>query len=211
MWEGHSIEDVATPDGFKRDPELVHRFYNERRRRLLDGVEPNAAHLALARLEREFPGEVTVVTQNIDDLHERAGSKRLIHMHGELLKSRCTLCGHLHECREDTCIMTLCDGCGTIGRVRPHVVWFGEIPLHMDEIAGLVSRADCFVSVGTSGVVYPAAGYVMLARAVKARTVEINLEESEGTSMFEEHRRGKAGELVPQFVDEILAVTREGG
>lgn len=211
MWEGHSIEDVATPDGFKRDPELVHRFYNERRRKLLDGVEPNAAHLALARLEREFPGEVTVVTQNIDDLHERAGSKRLIHMHGELLKSRCTLCGHLHECREDTCIMTLCDGCGTIGRVRPHVVWFGEIPLHMDEIAGLVSRADCFVSVGTSGVVYPAAGYVMLARAVKARTVEINLEESEGTSMFEEHRRGKAGELVPQFVDEILAVTREGG
>jgi NAD-dependent deacetylase len=211
LWEGHSIEDVATPEGFRRDPELVHRFYNERRHKLLGGVVPNAAHLALARLEREFPGEVTVVTQNIDDLHERAGTRRLLHMHGELLKARCTLCGHVHECREDTCVMSLCDGCGSLGRIRPHVVWFNEIPLHLDEIAGLVSRAELFLSVGSSGVVYPAAGYVLLARAAGARTVEINLEESEGTSMFEEHRRGKASELVPALVEEILAGAREGG
>lgn len=205
LWEGHPVEDVATPEGFERDPGLVHEFYNQRRSKLLDGIEPNAAHLALARLEREFDGEVTIVTQNIDDLHERAGSRRLLHMHGELMKSRCKRCGDVETCREEMGVESVCSCCKKAGGLRPHVVWFGEIPFHMDRITSLLSRARWFLSIGTSGLVYPAAGFVMIADAAGARTVEINLDESAGTSRFSESRRGPAGELVPQFVEELLA------
>lgn len=211
LWEGHPVEDVATPEGFARDPELVHSFYNGRRSKLLGGIEPNAAHLALARLEREFAGDVTVVTQNIDDLHERAGSRCLLHMHGELLKSRCGNCGTVAECRQDLQTGVACGCCGKSGGLRPHVVWFGEMPFHLDEITGLLCRAGLFLSIGTSGLVYPAAGFVATARAAGARTVEINLEQSAGTICFGESRRGAAGELVPAFVDELLAGGDDAG
>jgi NAD-dependent deacetylase len=205
LWEGHPVEEVATPEGFARNPQLVHQFYNARRRSLLDGIEPNAAHRALARLESDYPGEVTVVTQNIDDLHERAGSRSLLHMHGELLRCRCNHCGHLADCRQDLEVGSACDHCGIGGGLRPDVVWFGEIPFHMDEIVERLRRAGVFVSIGTSGQVYPAAGFVAMAAAAGARTIEINLEESAGSGNFNESRRGQAGELVPRLVDELLA------
>jgi NAD-dependent deacetylase len=208
LWEGHAVEDVATPEGFARNPALVHEFYNGRRRRLMAGIEPNAAHLALARLEREYDGEVTVVTQNIDDLHERAGSERLVHMHGELLKSRCDYCGDVEECRVDLGVESSCSCCRRTGGLRPHVVWFGEMPFEMDRITSLVAGAGLFLSIGTSGLVYPAAGLVLIAAGAGARTVEINLDESAGTSGFSESRRGAAGELVPKFVEELLAESR---
>lgn len=204
LWEGHRVEDVATPEGFARDAETVHRFYNARRRRLLE-VEPNAAHLALARLAREWPGELTVVTQNIDDLHERAGSPGVLHMHGELLKSRCTACGAVAPCREDLSRASLCAACGGIDCLRPHVVWFGEMPFHLGEIERALDAADWFVSIGTSGRVYPAAGFVLAARAVGARTIELNLDAGALSSSFDDSRLGPAGELVPAWVEEILA------
>lgn len=205
LWEGHRVEDVATPGAFRRDPDLVHRFYNERRAHLTDGsVRPNAAHIALARLEREFPGSVLLVTQNIDDLHDRAGSKNLIHLHGELLKSRCTACGAVRPCRGNTSTTLVCPACGGAGTLRPHIVWFGEMPFHLDEISAALSRADLFVSIGTSGNVYPAAGFVSMARDAGARTLELNLDASLGSSGFQESRRGPATELVPAWVSEML-------
>jgi NAD-dependent deacetylase len=203
LWEGHRVEDVATPEGFHRDPQLVHEFYNMRREKLLT-VEPNPAHLALARLARELKGELTLVTQNIDDLHERGGSPEVLHMHGELLKSRCTECGAVVECREDLSRASICGACGGIDCLRPHVVWFGEMPFHLDEVACALHRADLFVSIGTSGRVYPAAGFVELAADAGARTLELNLDDSAASEVFSESRRGPASELVPIWVDEIL-------
>lgn len=203
LWEGHRVEDVATPEGFARDAETVHRFYNARRRRLLE-VEPNPAHRALARLAREWPGELTLVTQNIDDLHERAGSPEVLHMHGELLKSRCASCGAVTGCREDLSRASLCAACGGIDCLRPHVVWFGEMPFHLGEIERVLDAADWFVSIGTSGRVYPAAGFVLAARAGGARTLELNLDPGGLSSSFDESRLGRAGELVPAWVAEIL-------
>ena len=204
LWEGHRVEDVATPGGFGRDAEKVHRFYNARRRRLLE-VEPNAAHRALARLAREWPGELTLVTQNIDDLHERAGSPEVLHMHGELLKSRCSLCGAVAACTGDLSRASLCGVCDGIDCLRPHVVWFGEMPFHLGEIERAMQRADWFVSIGTSGRVYPAAGFVLAAAEAGARTIELNLDPGEMSSTFDESRLGPASELVPAWVDEILA------
>ncbi len=204
LWEGHRIEDVATPEGFARDAETVHRFYNGRRRRLLE-VEPNAAHLALARLAREWAGELVLVTQNIDDLHERAGSPEVVHLHGELLKSRCTACGVVRECRDDLSRASLCEVCDGIDCLRPHVVWFGERPFHLGEIEQALDSADWFVSIGTSGRVYPAAGFVLAAKAGGARTLELNLDPGALASSFDESRSGRAGELVPAWVEEVLA------
>jgi NAD-dependent deacetylase len=203
LWEGHRVEDVATPEAFRRDPALVHAFYDARRAKL-GTVEPNAAHKALARLDAEWPGDLLLVTQNVDDLHERAGSKRLIHMHGELAKGWCLACdgrfpwqGSMGECAS-------CPSCRQEGHVRPDIVWFGEMPYDMDRIDGTLQRCDLFVSIGTSGAVYPAAGFVQTARYCGARTLEINLEPSIGSTLFDESRFGKAGELVPQWVTEIL-------
>ncbi len=205
LWEGHRVEEVATPEGFRADPDLVHRFYNQRRERLIDGsVKPNAAHLALARLEKGLNGDLLVVTQNIDDLHERAGSRRLLHLHGELLKSRCTACGSVVACRGKTGLRSGCASCGEVGTVRPHIVWFGEMPFHLEEISAAISRADLFVSIGTSGNVYPAAGFVAWAAEAGVRTLELNLDESSGSSRFDESRRGPATVRVPQWVEEIL-------
>jgi len=206
LWEGQRPEDVATPQAFRKDPELVQRFYNERRAHLIDGsVRPNSAHFALARLEREFPGDVLLVTQNIDDLHERAGSRKLLHLHGELLKSRCTVCGDVAPCRGRLTSGSGCRACHECGTLRPHIVWFGEMPFHLEEIASAISRADLFVSIGTSGNVYPAAGFVAWAKDAGARTLELNLEESQGSACFNESRRGPAGQLVPAWVNELLS------
>lgn len=210
LWEGHRVEDVATPEGFARDAEKVHHFYNQRRHKLLE-VEPNAAHRALARLAREWRGELTLVTQNIDDLHERGGSPEVLHMHGELLKSRCASCGAVAPCREDLSRASLCPACGGIDCLRPHVVWFGEMPFHLGEIERALHGADWFVSIGTSGRVYPAAGFVHAAKAAGARTLELNLDPGDLCSEFHESRRGPAGELVPAWVDEILEDPASGG
>jgi len=206
LWSRVRIEDVATPEACARDPVRVLEFYNMRRSSMTRGnVRPNAAHDALARLEAEWPGEVLVVTQNIDDLHEQAGSRNLLHMHGEMLKVRCATCHNVVEWADDLSIEDSCHACGTMGRMRPHVVWFGEMPLYMDEIYAELDRCRLFISIGTSGNVYPAAGFVQHVRLRgDAHTVELNLEPSEGASMFAEARYGPATELVPAFVETLL-------
>ena len=209
IWSRVRIEDVATPEAFARDPERVHAFYNARRRGLLDpAVRPNSAHAALARLEREWPGGVLLVTQNIDDLHERAGSAPL-HMHGEMLKARCGACATVTPWRCDLTVGTACPSCGATGAMRPDVVWFGEMPLEMERIAAALDGCGLFVSIGTSGNVYPAAGFVREARLAGARAVELNLEPSEGIGAFNEARHGPATKIVPEFVAELLG--RIGG
>ena len=207
IWAKVRIEDVATPEAFARDPEAVHAFYNARRSRLASGtVRPNAAHAALARLEAEWAGEVFIVTQNIDDLHERAGSRNLLHMHGELLKVRCAACGHVVEWRRDLGREHACGACKSAGGLRPHVVWFGEMPLDMERTYEALNQCALFISIGTSGSVYPAAGFVRHVRmAGSARTVELNLEPSEGASLFAETLHGPATKVVPAFVGRILA------
>lgn len=208
LWEEHRIEDVATPEGYFRNPELVHRFYNDRRRQLLSGnVEPNAAHLALAELEEKHSGDVLVVTQNIDNLHERAGSRNLIHMHGELLKMRCENSHKTLPFAENSTAKTLCSCCKPSAPIRPHIVWFGEMPLDMDRIYKALSRCSLFISIGTSGNVYPAAGFVQEARSAGAHTVELNLEPSIVNNAFEQHHYGPATEVVPEFVQGLLDKT----
>jgi NAD-dependent deacetylase len=205
IWARHRIEDVATPEAFARDPEAVHAFYNARRRGLLDSaIQPNAAHRALAELEQRWPGPVLLVTQNIDDLHERAGSRNLIHMHGEILKARCTACGSVRPWRDDLSTDLPCPACANAGGMRPDVVWFGEMPLAMDRIYEALADVELFISIGTSGAVYPAAGFVAEARAAGAHTVELNLEPSEGAQHFAEARHGPASEIVPAYVQELL-------
>jgi NAD-dependent deacetylase len=203
LWEGHRVEDVATPEAFARDPALVHMFYNARRAALA-AVEPNAAHLALARLDEEWPGEFLLVTQNVDNLHERAGSKRLIHMHGENCKGWCLACDAHFPWEGEMDQASGCPQCAATGQVRPDIVWFGEMPYEMERIEEALRECDLFVSIGTSGAVYPAAGFVQTARYCGARTLEMNLDPSQGSIFFEESRMGKASELVPPFVDELL-------
>ena len=205
LWEEHRVEDVATPEAFRRDPDLVQRFYNLRRAQLRE-VQPNAAHIALARLQAEFDGDVSIITQNVDDLHERGGALDVIHMHGELGKMRCVNCSTVHLWPGDCTQASPCPACGRAPALRPHIVWFGEMPFQMDDILGKLAACDLFISVGTSGNVYPAAGFVAEVRAVgHAHTIEVNLEPSAGVSYFGECRHGRAGELVPKLVDELLA------
>jgi NAD-dependent deacetylase len=203
LWEGHRVEDVATPEAFARDPTLVHAFYDARRAKL-DTVLPNDAHRALARLDSEWPGELLLVTQNVDDLHERAGSKRLLHMHGELTKGWCLRCNERFGWAGPMGSSAQCPSCDTAGIVRPDIVWFGEMPYEMERIDEALRNCDLFVSIGTSGAVYPAAGFVQTARYCGARTLEMNLEPSLGSYMFDESRNGPAGELVPAWVEELL-------
>ena len=203
LWEGHRVEDVATPEAFVRDPALVHQFYDARRARLGE-VEPNAAHDALARLDAEWPGELLIVTQNVDDLHERAGATRLLHMHGQVLKGWCLRCNERFAWEGAMGDRAACPSCETVGMVRPDIVWFGEMPYEMERIEAALRRADLFVSVGTSGAVYPAAGFVQTARYVGAATLEMNLEPSLGSSYFAETRIGAAGVLVPEWVAGML-------
>lgn len=197
MWDNHRVEDVATPEAFDRDPELVHRFYNHRRAALAS-VEPNAAHLALSRIEKQSESFL-LITQNVDDLHERAGSKNLLHMHGELLKKRCVQCHKISSQQTDLTLKSSCEHCERIGTLRPHIVWFGEMPLFMDEIMLALMQCDLFVSIGTSGTVYPAAGFVEIANQSGAHTVELNLEPSDQNSQFKQSIHGPASELVAAF------------
>lgn len=212
LWAKHDISEVATPEAYARNPAKVQGFYNERRRGVVD-AQPNAAHAALARLERELPvrlpgSDVLVVTQNIDPLHERAGTKNLVHMHGELLRAWCQACDTRHPWQADLSQDTACPTCAATARLRPDIVWFGEMPYQMERIEDALFQCDLFVSIGTSGNVYPAAGFVKGARSVGAHTVEINLEPSDGASQFDDCRHGPAGVLVPAFVDEVLARVR---
>ena len=235
MWEGHRVEDVATPEAYARDPALVHQFYDARRAQLA-AVEPNAAHVALARLDAEWPGELLIVTQNVDDLHERAGTKRLVHMHGELTRGWCLACDERFAWAGDISPQSVrpepveglslvgqeekeqsfdklrtngnfCPACCTTGHVRPDIVWFGEMPYGMEAIETALRECDLFVSIGTSGAVYPAAGFVQTAKYVGAATLEINLEPSQGSIFFDERRFGLAGVEVPNWVGEVLHCT----
>ena len=203
IWEQHKVEDVATPEAFARDPDLVLRFYDMRRAAIQEKM-PNAAHHAIARLDTGWPGELLIVTQNVDDLHERAGARRVLHMHGEHLNAWCTACGERSSWREPLIERPPCPLC-EVRALRPDVVWFGEMPYRMDEIYAALRQADLFVSIGTSGAVYPAAGFVRDARELGAATLELNLERSQGSAWFEESRLGPASELVPAWVEEMLA------
>lgn len=203
LWEEHRIEDVATPEAFHRDPALVQRFYNARRAQLKDSqVQPNAAHLALAELEKHWEGDFLLVTQNVDNLHRRAGSSNVLHMHGRLDQVFCLSCEETSDWVEDLGIHDPCPFCGIRGALRPNIVWFGEMPHHMDEIYAALEKADYFISIGTSGNVYPAAGFVELAW--KARKIEINVKDTEISRAFGEHLIGPASVEVPKLVKQIL-------
>lgn len=202
LWTRYDLNAVATPEGFARDPALVHEFYNARRANCAE-ADPNEAHYALARLERDFPGEVLIVTQNVDDLHERAGSRAVIHMHGELRRALCAACGQRWNAPATMRPHDPCPACGRAA-TRPDVVWFGEFPYHMERIDAALTGADLFVAIGTSGNVYPAAGFVREARAMGAMTLELNLDPSDTAPDFDEARHGPATRIVPAWVDDVL-------
>lgn len=203
LWENHPVAEVATPEGFDRNPPLVYEFYNQRRRQLLsDEIKPNPAHTALAKFEHEFNGSFLLVTQNVDNLHERAGSQNLLHMHGELLKMRCLNSEMVYDLRQDLNLDSECKCCRSPGNLRPHIVWFGEMPFHMNEINAALEACDIFIAIGTSGNVYPASGFYQKAKIRKATTVELNLEATD--SSFDEHIYGPASKVVPAYFEQLL-------
>jgi NAD-dependent deacetylase len=207
LWTQYNLEEVASIDGYERNRALVLDFYNARRRNLA-GAAPNPAHYALARLEsalEDAGGELILCTQNVDDLHERAGSRSVIHMHGELTKSRCHVCGAQASFDRDIALDAACTRCGRVGEMRPHVVWFGEVPLQLHLIQEGLERAEAFVAIGTSGSVYPAAGFVAEARALGLRTMEINLEPSDNAFLFDEKVYGPASQAVPVWAETLIA------
>lgn len=208
VWSMYDLREVATPEGFARDPDKVHAFYNMRRKVHRD-ARPNAAHEALARLELELPGKrggrLTLVTQNVDELHELAGHQDVIHMHGEALKVRCERCGHVERFTGELSTALACTACAEAGGLRPHVVWFGETPMYLRRIQEELERADLFAAIGTSGTVYPAAGFVAEARRRGVPTVEINLEPSETARVFDQGVYGPATETVPAWVERLLS------
>ncbi len=203
LWENHDPMEIATPEAFARNPELVYRFYNARRAQLAT-VEPNSAHEAIARLQASLGSVVCLVTQNVDDLHERGGSDQVCHMHGELAAALCQHCGERYPTMESFDAGTACARCSKVGGLRPDVVWFGEMPYHMDEIDAHLGVCDLFIAIGTSGAVYPAAGFVQVAASAGALTVEVNLERSDVADLFHYHYQGSATEQVPLLVDELL-------
>lgn len=200
LWEGRRVEEVATPEAYYENPDLVQDFYNQRRQQLLSGqVFPNAAHQALAKFERAHEGEFCLVTQNVDNLHQLAGSKTIYPMHGELLKARCTNCEAVIENKQDLSNQVSCMDCSSVGQMRPHIVWFGEMPLYMVEIENRLSQCDVFVSIGTSSVVYPAAGFSQIAKSYGAECIELNLEPSATATVFDYGEYGPATDIVPKF------------
>ncbi len=211
IWAKVRIEDVATPEAFEKDPERVQEFYNARRRGFLSqSVQPNAAHQALADLERRWSKDLLVVTQNIDDLHERAGTRSLVHMHGELLKVRCARTGQVYPWRRDVTPEDACECCGSTGTLRPNVVWFGEIPFDLDRIYAALQCCSRFIAIGTSGQVHPAAGFVSEARrGGRARMVLLNAEATDTSPLFDEQVLGPASRIVPEYVEKLLAENRD--
>ena len=205
IWTKFDLEEVATPEGFERDPVKVHDFYNARRRNVLS-AKPNDAHLALARLEQSRKHNVTIVTQNIDDLHERAGSRNILHMHGEIVRALCHNCGVKWDATDEMSPYDRCPDCNT-AYTRPDVVWFGVIPYHLDEIRDLLDETDLFVAIGTSGEVHPASSFVQLAAMAGASTLDLNLDSSDTTIFFKESRRGPATQIVPAWVNEVIGST----
>lgn len=207
LWNRVNLEEVATLEAWHRDKKKVLDFYNETRGMFrAAGVHPNDAHKALARLEREYDGEVTIITQNIDPLHEMAGSKRVIHMHGRDGEIRCMACKTVFVSDQNLTPASVCPNCGAVGELRPDIVWFGEMPMHLEEIYAVLERCGLFLAIGTSGEVYPAAGFVLHVRrhAPRARTVELNLEPTDNKSLFHEHIYGPATETVPPYVTRVL-------
>ncbi|MCC3861503.1 NAD-dependent deacylase [Pseudemcibacter aquimaris] len=207
LWKGIRVEEVASPVAFENQPDVVHSFYNKRKEKLLaPSVQPNDAHFAIKRLQDEWPGGVTLVTQNVDDLHERGGSTDIIHMHGELLKGRCTNCADVFPWEGDMDVHSECPKCHSTGTVRVHVVWFGEMPLMMPEIEDALLKCGLFISIGTSGNVYPAAGFVQVViQNPASQTVELNLEPSLNAHQFTHGIYGPATKIVPEFVDNLLS------
>ena len=205
LWEGHTIEEVATLQGFIRNPNLVHHFYNERRKALNHpSIKPNKAHFALSKLQKEWKGEVCVITQNVDNLHERAKQEGVIHMHGELLKISCLHCENIFEWKKNTNTALSCPECSKIKSLRPHIVWFGETPFEIKVIDEKLAKASLFISIGTSGNVYPAAGFVEQALLAGAQTIEINLQPSINQKLFQKTIYGKATKMIPLFVEQLL-------
>ena len=203
LWNNHRVEDVATIEAYFRNPDYVHQFYNEMRPELF-AAKPNAAHLAITKLQKEYPANTSVVTQNVDTLHEKAGNKNIYHIHGQINQIVCLNCGHVFETWGDVSSEDKCEQCGVAGMLKPNIVFFGENLLYMDTVDRLLSSCDLFVSVGTSGVVYPAAGFVQIAKFAGADTIEFNLETTSNNYMFDRHVTGPAGTTLPQFVDELL-------
>lgn len=205
LWENHRVEEVATPEAFEQNPSLVYRFYNARRAQLRqDEVKPNAAHEALAKLENAFGSNLMLVTQNVDDLHERGGSKSVYHMHGKLLSARCAISLQAFDWHDSFDHTTKCPCCNRV-TLRPDIVWFGEMPMYMEEIYGALSKADVFIAIGTSGNVYPAAGFVQVAKESGAHTIEANLEPGVTNALFDESMTGLASHIVPKWVDDLIS------
>lgn len=205
LWETHPVEEVATPEAFQANPDLVYRFYNQRRAQLLDPkVLPNPAHKALAVLEKKLGDDFLLVTQNVDNLHEEAGNKRVIHMHGELQKVRCLVTGNIFITTSNVDASTPCECCGSVGNLRPHIVWFGEEPLEIERIFDALQQTEVFLSVGTSGAVYPAAMFVRVAKEFGAKTIQINLEDADNSYYFDQTLLGRAGDILPGFVDSFV-------
>jgi NAD-dependent deacetylase len=206
LWEGHRVEDVATPEAFARDPVMVQRFYNMRRRDLLsEHIRPNPGHLALAELEQACTGSFLLITQNVDNLHERGGSQNLLHMHGELLVCICQVCGHHFRVVDDIAVDDACGRCGHTGGLRPDIVWFGEMPKYMDMIHHALAECDLLLSAGTSGNVYPAAGFAQIARQAGASLVEVNLQDTGISGQFHRHYQGPSGDVLPELVSCLKA------
>ncbi|MBP5353416.1 MAG: NAD-dependent deacylase [Alphaproteobacteria bacterium] len=204
LWNNHRVEDVATIEAYWRNPDYVHQFYNEMRPELYN-AKPNPAHLCITELQKKYPAHIAVVTQNVDTLHEKAGNQNVFHIHGQINQIVCMNCGHVFETWGDVSSEDKCEHCGTTGMLKPNIVFFGESLLYMDQVDRLLNSCDLFVSVGTSGVVYPAAGFVQFAKMFGADTYEFNMEETSNNSLFDKHIYGPAGTTLPQFVQQLLA------
>lgn len=208
LWNNHKVEDVATIEAYWRNPDYVHDFYNQMRPELFN-AKPNAAHLAITKLQEKYNSNINVITQNIDTLHEKAGNKNVWHIHGQINQIVCMNCGHVFETWGDVSSEDSCPHCGISAMLKPNIVFFGENLLYMDKVDELLQTCDLFISVGTSGVVYPAAGFVQVAKFAGADTIEVNLEETSNNYLFDRHIYGKAGEVLPQLVQELIKQKEE--
>ncbi len=209
LWNNHRVEDVATIEAYWRNQDYVHDFYNNMKPELWN-AKPNAGHLAITKLQQEYPADVHIITQNVDTLHEKAKSKNVHHIHGQINQAVCMNCGHVIETWGDVSSETVCESCGVQGMMKPNIVFFGENLLYMDKVEELLRKADLFVSVGTSGVVFPAAGFVQTAKYYGADTIEFNLEPTSNNFYFDKHIMGKAGDTLPKFANELLSKVKSG-